>query len=404
MSARRITGRFVGVSLLVWSAVVAPSEPAAQTTVERDAVVEPPAVIDEIALVGLRRISPEALTSKITSRPGIALDERKVERDVRVLARLGWFADVRVETANLESSGNSPRLRLTFYVPELPFLTVVEFTGSRLLSRQQIEKRLAEKKVTPKLGEPENAAMLHRAAQEIESALAQLGHPDASVVIRREETAQATVRERFEVDDGPHVPVGRLTFVGDPQISSKALRRQMRRIAPSAWFASLRDKDSFTRDAFEDDRARLLAYYQNHGYPDVRIGAAKFWEYEESSQRWFLRPRRKEEKKLAVAIPVEARDFYRTTSVDMSAALQQASGVGGEAQTEQLRSLVNHAYSAKSVENLRRALEMRARANAKKHGAGPISGLEAVRTMDAETHTVRIRFDLSSAPRTSSGV
>jgi outer membrane protein insertion porin family len=400
MSARRITGRFVGVSVLVWAAVVAPSQPAAQTTVERDAV-EPTAVIDEIAFVGLRRISPEALTSKITSRPGTALDERKVECDVRALARLGWFDDVRADVGSVESvglSGQSRKVRLTFNLPELPFLTSVEFKGSRLLSRQQIEKLLAEKKVTPKLGEPENAAMLHRAAQKIESALAELGHPDASVVIRREETAQATVRERFEVDDGPHVPVGRLTFAGDPQISSKVLQRQMRRIVPSAWFASLRDKDSFTRDAFEDDRTCLLAYYQNHGYPDVRIGAAKFWQYQESSQRWFLRPRRREEKQLAVAIPVEAGHFYRTTSVDVSVALQQATGLSSEAQTEQLRSLVNHAYSATSVENLRRALEMRARANAKKHGAGAISSLEAARTMDAETHTVRIQFDLSSAP------
>jgi outer membrane protein insertion porin family len=398
MSASRVKGRIVVVSLIMWAALIASSASAAQIASVRDAAGERAAVVGEISFVGLRRISPETLTSKITSRPGIALDERKVERDVRTLARLGWFADVRVETANLESLGNSPRLRLTFYVPELPFLTVVEFTGSRLLSRQQIEKLLAEKKVTPKLGEPENAAMLHRAAREIESALAELGHPDASVVTRREETAQSTVRERFEVDDGPHVPVGRLTFTGDPQISSKALRRQMRQIVPSAWFASLRGKDSFTRDAFEDDRARLLAYYQNHGYPDARIGAAKFWEYQESSQRWFLSPRRRGGKKLAVAIPVEAGDFYRTTSVDVSAALHQATGVSGEAQTEQLRSLVNHGYSAKSVENLRRALEMRARANAKKHGVGAISSLEAVRTMDAETHTVRIRFDLSSAP------
>jgi outer membrane protein assembly complex protein YaeT len=402
MRTSRATGRIAEVSLVVWAVLVTPSESAAQIAAVRVADAgDRTAVIAEIVFLGLRRISPEALTSKITSRPGIALDERLVERDVRALARLGWFDDVRADVGNVESigfSGHSQKVRLTFYLPELPFLTSVEFSGSRLLSRQQIDKLLAEKKLAPKLGEPENAAMLHRAAREIESALAELGHPDASVAIHREETAQATVRVRFEIHDGPHIPVGRLTFSGDPEISHKVLRRRMCRIVPGAWFASLRGKNSFTQDAFEDDRARLLAYYQNHGYPDARIGTAKSWEYEESSQRWFPQPHKVKKEKLGVAIPVEAGHFYRTTSADVGAALQQATGVGGEARTEQLRSLVDHAYSAQSVENLRQALETRVRANARKQTVVAISNVEAIRTMDAETHSVLIRFDPSSVP------
>ena len=401
MNAGQVTGRIVAASLVVWAAVVAPSAPAAQITMDRGATGERAAVIDEIAFVGLRRISPDVLTSKITSRRGIAFDERVVERDVRTLARLGWFEDVRADVANVESpgfSGYSPqRLHLTFYLSELPFLTNVEFVGSRLLSRQQIDKLLAEKKLKPKLGEPENVVSRQRAAREIASALAELGHPNASVVVRRQETAQATVRDRFEIHDGPHVPVGRLSFVGDPEISSKILRRQMRGIVPGAWFASLRGKDSFTRNGFEDDRERLLAYYQNHGYPNARIGAAKTSQYEENSRRWFACPHKFKKEKLAIAFPVEAGPFYRTASVDVSAALEQATG-GGEAQAERLRSLANRAYSAQSAENLRRTLEMRVRAKAKKQSKELSGSVEAIRKMDAETLSVRVRFDLSSTP------
>jgi outer membrane protein assembly factor BamA len=189
-----------------------------------------------------------------------------------------------------------------------------------------------------------------------------------------------------------------VVFAGDPEISSKVLRRQMQRVNPGAWFASLRGKDSFTKDGFEEDRARLLAYYQNHGYPDARIGAAKTLEYQEGATPWFPWRHKVEKKKLAVTIPVEAGRFYRMGSADLSAALEQAIGIGGDAQRARLLSQTSRAYSAQGVENLRRALEMRVRAKAKQEGTEAIREVEAIRTTDAETRSVRIRFDLSSMP------
>src|ERR1700731_3057348 len=136
MEASRVRCRMIAVSLAVAATPFAPNEPCAQVTFVDDASGARSAVIDEIAFVGLRHIHPETLTSKITSRRGIAFDERVVERDARALARLGWFADVRVEVANVESPDHSPqKLRLTFALPELPFLTSVEFAGSQQLSR-----------------------------------------------------------------------------------------------------------------------------------------------------------------------------------------------------------------------------------------------------------------------------
>ncbi len=404
MDATWITGRMMVVSLVVGAALLAASEPAAQIAPDPDATSQPrDAVIGEIAFVGLRRISPAALTSKISSRRGIAFKERMVERDVRALARLGWFENVRADIAGAAEPSNylgaSPQqLRLTFYLPELPFLTGVEFAGSRLLSRQQIDKLLAEKKLKPKLGEPENPASLHRVGREVELALADLGHPDAWVEVQRDESTQATVRVRFEIHDGPHVPVGRVVFAGDPEITSKVLRRQMRRVNPGAWFASLRGRDSFTREGFEEDRARLLAYYQNHGYAEARIGAAKTLKYQDGALPWFPWRHNVEKKKLAVTIPVEAGRSYRTGSADLSAALEQAIGIGGDAQRARLRSQTSWEYSAQGVENLRRALETRVRAKAKREGTDAFRNVEAIRTMDTETRSVRIRFDLSSVP------
>ena len=247
-------------------------------------------IIDDIVFAGLRRISPEVLQDKIVSRVGVAFSAEYVRRDVRTLGRLGWFESVRVvrqETADAlaESRNLAKHVRLTFFVEELPFLTGVEYRGSRLLSEQQVERLLVEKKLAPKLGEPENRAQLHRIAREMETALQELGHPGARVAIREERSARATVRVRFEISDGPHLPLGRVSFDGHPEISEKRLRGQMRRLRPGTLFAGLRAKDAYTREAFEEDRERLLAYYQNHGYPEARIGSARVSQFERVSRR-----------------------------------------------------------------------------------------------------------------------
>jgi len=108
----------------------------------------------------------------------------------------------------------------------------VEYSGSRLLSQKQIDKMLEDKKLAPGFGKPADPAALQRIAFAIRSGLNELGHPEASVNIKREEAKNATVSVRFEINDGPHLRVRQLNFVGDPQLSSKILRGQMRNIAP----------------------------------------------------------------------------------------------------------------------------------------------------------------------------
>ncbi len=339
------------------------------------------AIVDEITFTGLRRISPEALKNQMLARAGDVLDAAKVEHDVRALARTGWFETVRAEVQGrnpADTSGDSTQyLRLTFYVPELPFLNKVVYRGSRLLSRAQIEKLLAEKKLTPKLGEPENPMKLNQTGKAIEAALAELGHPHGRVRMTRGESEQATVQVRFEISDGPHVPVGRITFGGNPAILEKLLKRQMRRVATGTFLAGVPGKEAYTPGAFEEDRERLLAYYENHGYPEARVGVAKVHEYEDVSRRWLPWPHKIKNTRLAVAIPIEAGKLYRTDSVTTTAALEQAAGIDRAGQTAPGKIAGAQAYSAQSVEDLRRAWEARVHARAKRESVGTIRDVEA---------------------------
>ena len=395
----------VGGVLFVGSGSQAVSGPQARMA-NRDpasAILEAPApLIDEIAFLGLRHIAPAAVEAQISSVAGARLDLKKIESDVKALGRLGWFDEIAVETRTAKDR-SSPhdsvqgRVQLVFRVVELPYLKSIEYAGSRLLSPAQIHKILDDKALTPPFGEPADPSKLARIRNTIESALAELGHPQPQVRIVRDESANGTVRVRYVIGDGPHIPVGRIEFEGHPEVSARLLRQEMQRTAPGALFASWRGKDVYTREGFEQDCSRILVYYQDHGFPEARIGAVRVSTYEKTASRWIPRSLRTTGRLLAVSVPIEAGPFYRVESVHISPELAGAGGKRGGKLLAYAEAEAGSAYSAKALENLRHAWA--AIQSKRDHDeAGRDRNIETSRTLDRETRRVRERIELSDAP------
>lgn len=360
-----------------------------------------PPIVDEVVFMGLRRISPDAVQAQISSRVG-QLNPWQIELDVRALARLGWFSDIRVETQLQTDSPaaitrSAQHVRLIFFLDEEPYLSQVEYAGSHLFNRVQIEKILREKQVLPRLGEPADPARLARIARTIQTALGQFGHPKANVQVHREELQNAKLRVRFEISDGPHIPVGRIEFEGHPSVPTKTLRQQMRRIAPGAAFASLRGRDAFTKTGFEEDREGILAYYQNHGFPEARVGNALTSAYEETQRRWFPWPHRTSKQRLAISVHIEAGPFCRQI-VEMSPDLTEASGRHRKKLETLAAAETGKPYAAKNVENLRRVGLASVQPRPTGRVTAPFRNVEASQNFDPENRIVRMRLSLSDAP------
>jgi outer membrane protein assembly complex protein YaeT len=360
-------------------------------------------LIDEVVFIGLRHIAPEAVEAQISSRAGARLTSKRIESDVQALGRLGWFGDITVETQPVMDSTplgdhTTSLVRLVFHTEELPNLTKVDYTGSRLLSRVQIEKILNDQALTPRLGEPADPSKLVRIANTIQSALTELGHPQPRVEIHREEFANGTAHVRYAIDDGPHIPVGRIEFEGHPELSAKLLRHEMRQTAPGALFASWRGKDTYTRQGFEEDRSRILIYYQDHGFPEARIGTVRVSVYEKTANRWIPRPLRSTGKHLAVSVPIEAGPFYRVGSVHISPELAEASDKRGAKLLAYSKAEAGSAYSAKSLEDLRHSWVAAIQPKRDGEEAGTDRSVETSRTLDPETHRVLERIGFSEAP------
>jgi len=171
----------------------------------------PPAVIGEIEFAGLHRIPAEAAKSRLSVHPGEEFDSARIAADVRALSGVGWFADVTAKVKesnpNPESAVGGQRLQLQFHVTEYPFLIAVAFTGSTILSQQQIKKLLDDKKLSPQLGAPADPVRLHRVALAIQSELAIAGHPEAQALIKQEKLPGQRVKLNSRFATGHACPL-----------------------------------------------------------------------------------------------------------------------------------------------------------------------------------------------------
>ena len=414
MRLLRVTAALLAVPSMVCAVFAAPRHdaPGGDEDAQPHIQTGDAPIIEDISYVGLRRIARQAVAAQIATRAGDRLDSARLVRDVRALGQLEWFESVRVEEIDEvqrltgDSEKNTKRVRLQFILEERPTLGTVRFQGSGLLSKQQIEKLLAERTIVMKFGEPENPLTLHRAIAAIRLALAELGHPEAQVQMSRKADANGSVHLRFEIADGPRLRMARAIFQGHTGLSAKTLRRQMERLRPDTMLPGLRGKNVYTPDRFAEDRERILIYYRNHGYPEARVGMARVWKQENTSRRWLPWPGTKSEMRLLVSVPVESGPFYGLEFVQVSQELRDAASTRGKALTIPPEAQPGKPYSAQTIETLRRAWQSRVQSKPKlakrpegvPPGGSQAIGVEAVRTFDPASHTARIYLQRSSAP------
>jgi len=360
-------------------------------------------ILDELRFTGLRRIAPGAVAAQLSSHTGDRFDPSLIDKDIRALARLGWFESIQVEATSSTAPfpqlpDDSNHVILIFHLKELPFLSQAGYSGSLLLSQKQIEKILEDKKLAPPLGKPADPAVLYRIAFAIRTGLNELGHPEASVRIARAEASNATVAVRFEINDGPLLRVRKVNFDGHPLVSTRLLRRQMRNIAPWKPLASWRGKNVYTREEFEEDRQRILTYYQNHGFPEARVGCARVAQSAEPTRRWPPWPHKLRQAGLSVSIPVEAGPFYHFESIAATEALQQAAKERGRLPITVSEPEEGGVFSQQEINKWQRSWTARIQSKNSVVDSHPSHSVDVMRTFNPDNHTARVTLDLGDSP------
>ncbi len=235
----------------------------------------PQYIIERIEFVGNRRVQKDTLVARIFSRPGDPYNVEAVRRDFQALWNTQFFEDIRLE---VEDSPDQPNAKiLVFYVKERPIIRRIEYKGNKSITESDILDAFKDKKVGLSVESRFDPTVIKRAEVVIKELLAEHGRQFATVKPTYERIAATNaVKLVFNIDEGPKVKVGDITFTGNTVFSSRKLIRAMRHDRPYGvplgfTFIPVLSK-TYDRQKLDEDLAvGVTGLYQDHGYFKVYV-------------------------------------------------------------------------------------------------------------------------------------
>lgn len=221
-------------------------------------------VLAEVKVGGNDRVEEEAIRVHLNSRVGEPLNPETVDKDVRSVYGMGFFANIeaRVEDEN-------GRTVLTYWVYERPLIREVRTEGNKRLSKEDLETAL---KIHPRT--ILNPVKIRRGIEEAKKAYEKKGFLDADITYRTEESAAGETILTFTVNENDKIGVKDIVFEGNTAFSADQLSSILA-TRKKNFLSRFMSTGVLNRDALKTDTERLTAFYYDHGYINVRVDEPK---------------------------------------------------------------------------------------------------------------------------------
>ncbi|MEZ5040622.1 MAG: outer membrane protein assembly factor BamA [Saprospiraceae bacterium] len=201
----------------------------------------------------------------------------EIPKAIKALWKLRLFTDVKV----VEEKVIGDVIFLEVHLQERPRLSKHAFQGTKKAYHDdlndEVDRFLLKGGIVT-----ENVKV--NASEAIEKFFVEKGFLDVNVqVSEKPDTARAnSVLLVFDIDRGERVKIEDITFVGNENVPSKKLRKQMKN--------TKRKKKIFTaskliKNEFEEDKNKIVAYYNTLGYRDAQILMDSIWRNDKGELR-----------------------------------------------------------------------------------------------------------------------
>ena len=170
-------------------------------------------LVENVDIVGNRRLRKDDILYYIQTRPGDVYNEEQVQRDYQTLLSLSFFD----KTATRVLTENGPRggVNIIFEVKELPIIRDLTFEGLHSVQESDVLKAFRERRVGVSKENAYDPVKVQNAKRVIKELLAEHGHPNATVDERTEEVSATSLALTFAVDEGDRVRVVDIQFEGN---------------------------------------------------------------------------------------------------------------------------------------------------------------------------------------------
>jgi outer membrane protein insertion porin family len=269
--------------------------------------------IDQIRVIGNRRIPKETVLARLFTHIGDTYDPISIERDFNSLWNTGYFENLRIEREDSEKG-----IILNVFVQEKPTIREINYPGLNSVSQSDLLDRFKKEKVgLTQEGQYDPTKVKHAEAV-IREVLAEHGHQFATIKTVVKTIPPASVQVNFNIKEGPTVKVGKIQFTGNQHINSLLLRRSMANLKPigipySLIFENLFAK-TFDSSKLEEDSERVRQAYRDKGYYNAAVEEPKTQIRDQGGLNWFtFRPNKG--KRIDILMPIEEGARYRLGTI-----------------------------------------------------------------------------------------
>jgi outer membrane protein insertion porin family len=218
-----------------------------------------------ITVSGARYLDPNTLIGLSGLRIGDAINVPgdDLARAIRKIWAQGILADISVSIARTE--GN--KIFLDFNVRERPRLSRFTFEG---ISKGQATE--IEKKIKLIRGKVVTDALLSNTRTQVRKFYTNKGFLDTKVNIRQvaDSALSNSVALKIDVDKGQKVRIHDIEFEGNSAFKDGKLAKQFKKTKARKSYKFL-TPGKFQRSEFEDDKKKLVDFYNDQGYRDAAI-------------------------------------------------------------------------------------------------------------------------------------
>ncbi|MFC1867866.1 outer membrane protein assembly factor BamA [Thermodesulfobacteriota bacterium] len=225
--------------------------------------------IDTVRVYGNRRIEADAILAVIESRKGERLDQKKLDKDLRAIYKMGYFRDVSIETED----GPNGKI-INFKVTEKPSIVAITFKGNKKIQDKKLSEELGIK-IYSILDRNEVKQSVNRLMEHYRKE----GYYNVEIKEQIKELPNNAVSLNYVIDDGEKVYITKIEFVGNTIFDDGDLKDIME-TSEKGFLSWITGSGLLDKKKLEFDIQKITAFYHNHGYVRAKAGEPKIT-YEE---------------------------------------------------------------------------------------------------------------------------
>jgi outer membrane protein insertion porin family len=200
--------------------------------------------------------------------------EQATRTDFKTLWATNFLDDLSIESKDYTFPNGVVGTLVTYRMEERERVKIVDYQGSKQVERSKIDEKLRERNIEVRLDSFLDEGAIRRVKTVLKEMMAEKGFTNAEITHKVTPVAGGPklVNVTFNIGEGPKIKIRSVDFVGNAAIGDGTLQRKLKENKPKGILSFITGGGTYKETEFEEDAAKVVEYYHNHGYATARVG------------------------------------------------------------------------------------------------------------------------------------